>query len=119
VRLAARASPTRPRRARAQPFARGPCTDVAADRSYIHRDVKPANFTIGSGALAARGSRCPRGSAAARGAPALTQLRPACPARIGADTRRVLMIDFGLARKFVDDLGNVASKARALRVCVC
>ena len=55
--------------------------------------------------------------AAASLAPALTLLRcdVLVPMRAGGDTRRVLMIDFGLARKFVDDLGNVQSKARGAR----
>ena len=31
----------------------------------------------------------------------------------GNDSRRILMIDFGLARKFVDEQGNATGKARA------
>ena len=32
--------------------------------------------------------------------------------RSGAENRRILMIDYGLARKYVDDAGNVHSQAR-------
>ena len=67
-------------------------------RRYIHRDVKPGNFTIGYGAPPF--TPLPLFSQSSR------SLHP-FPRPSGSDHRSFYIIDLGLAKRFVDDKGEL------------